>query len=300
MFAELENELDDIETVPISREKLALLTSEEDFTGLAVELLIETGSFTCVAASILPGDTKCWNRDQAIVGGNVVRLFKLISAILDQTCQHRRETTFIFTRLAFETIVNITYLIEHASPKLFDSYVRYSLRHEKKLRDRIRKNLKDRGGEELPIERRMLESIARTEKKSEVSLNDITSSTPKNWGGKNVFERAQEVGLDHAYLAAFGGGSHNVHGNWMDLVEYHLQEKDHGFGPQLEWQYPRPQNLYVIASLSVVTIGKYFRYVGGEELAKLVEAKLNYLEERIKQTDAAHEKYVTSRMDDKN
>lgn len=161
MVVELEKELNDIESVHVVPDKLTAFTSEEDFTELAVNLLVEAGSYVCVAASVLPGGTKCWSRNEAIIGGNVVRLFKLISALLDQTCQRRRETTFIFSRLAFETIVNITYLIRCASPELFDSYVRYSLRHEKKLHDLIHENIKARGGEELPIERRMLNSIER-------------------------------------------------------------------------------------------------------------------------------------------
>jgi hypothetical protein len=41
------------------------------------------------------------------------------------------------------------------------------------------------------------------------------------------------------YLAAFGGGSQNVHGNWMDLLEYHLEEDGDGFAPSLEW-WPAP------------------------------------------------------------
>ena len=70
MISALENELREIEPVQVNPDKLTLLKSEEDFTAIAVDLLVELGSYVCVAACILPGDTKCWNRDQAIVGGN--------------------------------------------------------------------------------------------------------------------------------------------------------------------------------------------------------------------------------------
>lgn len=123
MTREIDSQIENIVPAPVTAERLATCTSEEDFTGLAVDLLAEVGSFICVAACLLAGGTKCWTRNQAIVAGNVVRLYKLISALLDQTCQKRRETTFIFGRLAFETIVNIRYLITFASPALFDSYI---------------------------------------------------------------------------------------------------------------------------------------------------------------------------------
>ena len=93
--------LNDIQAVAVDDDVIAAYTSEHQFNALTVELLKEVGSFVCVAASVLPGDTKRWSRDQAIYGGHLVRLFKLIFGLLDQTCQERSETTFILSRLAF-------------------------------------------------------------------------------------------------------------------------------------------------------------------------------------------------------
>jgi len=84
-------------------------TSEDDFNGLAVELLIEVGSFICIAGNLMPAKTRRGTVNQAVLGGHLVRLYKLINALLDQICQHRREITFIIARLAFECIVNIRF-----------------------------------------------------------------------------------------------------------------------------------------------------------------------------------------------
>ena len=54
----------------------------------------------------------------------MVRLLKLLSGFLDQTSQKRRETSEILGRLAFETVVNVRYLIVNFSPALVDSYIR--------------------------------------------------------------------------------------------------------------------------------------------------------------------------------
>ena len=59
--------------------------------------------------------------NQAVLGGQLVRLYKLISALLDQICQHRREITFIIARLAFECIVNIRFLIKFGDAATYDS-----------------------------------------------------------------------------------------------------------------------------------------------------------------------------------
>jgi uncharacterized protein DUF5677 len=285
-----------IERVEVDLDQLAEYASEEDFTGLAVELLVEVNSYVCVAACLLPVATRQWDRNQAIVAGNVVRLYKLISGLLDQTCQHRRETSVIFARLAFEAIVNIAYLVEFSSPQLFDSYIRYSMKHERRLHDRIMQNVVARGGQEWPIERRMISSIERAAQESGVPLSEASASVPKNWGDKNLFERAKAVGFGEVYLTTFSGPSHSVHGNWMDLLEYHLDQTGSGYGPALDWQRPRPQILLAIAHFCVDVIECYFKYLSGNETAEEMNEALNDLALRVTIVNSAHEEFVTKRM----
>lgn len=196
MIPGLKEELDDIERTLVFVCDLEKVDQEETFVGIGVNFLIETGSLVCVAASILPDSENRWTRDQAIVGRHIVRLFKLIDAILDQTCKHRRETTFVLGRLAFETIVNLIYLAKEGTAEVFNSYVRYSMRHEKKLFDRIQSNIRRRLGEALPIEQRMLASIRHTAEVSGVPIETIHSSSPRNWADRNLYEKAKAVGLD--------------------------------------------------------------------------------------------------------
>jgi hypothetical protein len=286
----------DIERVEVDLARLAEFTSEEDFTAVAVELLVEVNSYVCVAACLLPAATLRWDRNQAIVAGNVVRLYKLLSGLLDQTCQHRRETSVIFARLAFEAIVNIAYFVEFSAPELFESYIRYSMKHERRLHGRIMKNVIARGGQELPIERRMIDSIERASLESGFPLDAFSASAPKNWGDKKLFERAQAVGFEDVYLTTFSGPSHSVHGNWMDLLEYHLDQEGNGYGPALEWHTPRPQMLLAIAYFCVDVIERYFRYMAGDDTAEEMKETLNDLTRRVSIVNTAHEEFVTRRM----
>src|ERR1043166_4490799 len=68
-------QIDDIKTTDVSAHRIAAFASEEDFNGLSVELLIEVGSYACVAGNLLPAGTNRWNRNQAILGGHIVRLY---------------------------------------------------------------------------------------------------------------------------------------------------------------------------------------------------------------------------------
>ena len=137
--------LPEIERVEVHSEEMSKFKNEDDFTGLAVSLLVETGSYVCVAASTM-GTEPVWDRDRAAICGNMVRLYKLVHSVLDQTCQRRQETSFILARLVFETLVNIRYMIENFDPALIDEYVKYSLRHERKLLDVIQANIEAQNG----------------------------------------------------------------------------------------------------------------------------------------------------------
>tara|TARA_R110001592_G_scaffold363321_1_gene683755 strand:+ start:25601 stop:26476 length:876 start_codon:yes stop_codon:yes gene_type:complete len=278
--------------VEVNIHEIDKFESEDDFIGLSVDLLIEAGGYVCAAASIMPGEGEKWNSDQAVIGGNFVRLYKLISALLDQTCQRRREISFMLARMAFECIVNLRYIIKNLSPELLFSYKAYSLKHEKKLLEKIRENIQRRNGDELPIEKRMIESIFRSFRESDISPEEIKPKELRNWGDKNIYERADDVGLSEAYLAAFGGPSHGIHGNWQDLLEYHLiSEGDGLFSPNLDWRRPRPQYLNVVSLHSAEVVEGFVRELGFEEIQGLIK-NLNDLQERILILDKAHEKWL--------
>jgi hypothetical protein len=285
-------QIDSIKTADVSPQRLEGFTSEEDFNGLTVELLIEVGSYICVAANLLPAATGRWDRNQAVLGGHLVRLYKLILALLDQICQHRREITFIVARLAFECIVNLRYLIKFANdPAVFDSYIAYSLRQEKRLHDRIHSDMGE--GDPLPVHTRMLNSIAKVVRASGARLENLSSSRPKNWADKNLFERAKAVGLDGGYLGTFGGPSSSVHGNWGDLLEFQLDTNhDEGtFTPSFAWRNPRPQIATGVAFLAVAAARDYFNFMG-EGPVEFMDEKLDELSDRIRVAARAHESFL--------
>lgn len=286
-------EFDSIKPTDVSSSRTDAFTSEDDFNGLAVELLIEVGSFICVAGNLLPAKTRRWDRNQAVLGGHLVRLYKLISALLDQICQHRREITFIIARLTFECIVNILFLIKFDDEATYDSYIRYSLRQEKRLYDRIRKEIGERRGETLPVEERMLGSIDKAVKASGLNIEDLSPSRPRDWADKNLYERANTVGLGGTYIGTFGGPSSSVHGNWMDLLEFQL-ETDHdegNFSPDFEWHNPRPQIGQTVAFLAVEAVREYFAHVG-EGPVEFMEERFTELSNRIRQAMRAHEAFL--------
>ncbi len=138
----IKDELVYIEAVEINEDEVRGFGSEGDFVAKSVDLLIEVGSYVSVAASLYRSVDMTWNRDEAVLGGHMIRLYKLIDALLDQTCKNRRETSFAIARLVFECIVNLRYLVTNSSEELFRIYRLYSLQHELRLLKRIETNVK--------------------------------------------------------------------------------------------------------------------------------------------------------------
>ncbi|MDQ6701729.1 MAG: DUF5677 domain-containing protein [Pseudomonadota bacterium] len=197
-------------------------------------------------------------------------------------------------RLIFESLINIQFLIKEFSPETINSYVKFSLKHERKLRDKITRNIADRGGIILPIEDRMLKSIDRTARIAGMPLNDVDNKGARDWGGKNIFEKAKAVGLDHAYLAAIGGGSNSIHGNWQEIAGHHLEWDDSigHFKPKTDWATPRPQVPLALSRIIVETLAVYFKFMGRDSIFEEIGTTLHDLVKRIDLVSKAHENYL--------
>jgi hypothetical protein len=283
-----------IEKVVVDAEAMAAFKSEVDFMGLTVSLAVETGQYVRVAASTT-GEQPSWSRDQAAIGGNMVRLYKLVDAMLDQTCKHRGEMSFMLARLVFETVVNVRYLIANYSTELVNSYVEHSLRHEKKLWENIAQQIVSRNGILLPIEDRMQQSIERAFKAAELPMDKVDLKNKAPWGNRNLYQKADAVGLDALYLSAFGGGSHNVHGSWEEIYGNHLEWDGSRFTPNLQWQQPRPQVLLALCPVVIDTVFAYAAFISPRLADELFATPLHDLVNRIISVSVAHETYLAGK-----
>jgi hypothetical protein len=292
----LADQLNAIQPVSTEAATSGTLTTESQYIELGVELLKEVGSYVCVAACAWPNGKEWSQRNQGIVLGHFARLFKMIQGVLDQTCQHRRDTTMVFVRLCFETTVNVTYLIVHGNDAVFDRYVLSSLSAEKRLLDRIEKDIAVRSGLVLPIEDRMRRSIEASANAAGFSIDDprIPKRVGTSWAEASLFERAEKVGLDQIYLAHVSLASHSVHGSWQDLIEFHLDVRDEGYRTDLKWSEPKPQHLMSTATVALRAVQAFFASVlQGAEL-ELTEERLNNLRGRVHAANVAHGAFVIS------
>jgi uncharacterized protein DUF5677 len=196
--------------------------------------------------------------------------------------------------MASECAINLRFLIKGGKP-VIDDYVRYSRQREWTRLAEIEANVVERGSEELPIERRMKNSIMRTFRLSEVDPQSCPPKPIRHWGGKDLRQRAASLGIEKAYLAVFGGPSESVHGNWGDLLRHHLKCSDRGFEPNTEPSpMKRPQPFYAVGRIGAVAVAEYLRHLGSSTMGHAIE-QLDDLVLRLQVADGLHEKYLQRR-----
>jgi hypothetical protein len=107
-------------------------TSNEQLMKVARELLGETTAYVRLAASLEISGAG-WPRETAVLVGNMVRLSKLLISIDTLAALKLTEMLALTIPLAIETMVDLKYLIENRSTKLFDSYVGIAAKRRSKV-----------------------------------------------------------------------------------------------------------------------------------------------------------------------
>jgi len=279
----------------VNVEEIRRFNTEDQFTALAVEFLKEVAQITALLACTYrldnEGNPKKWRRNEAVVGGLMVRISKLQGAFLDQICQNRLEIANIIERSLAEGIFNLIYLLKNSSDELFDEYIEYSLKTEKELLNRIRENIGNRGYE-LPIETRMISSIERVFNISCYPFKQVREKRRNPWG-KSIYNRLKDLGMENMYLVFVGLLSHSVHGNWQDLIDNHLEYQDGEFSPKISWGYARPQPIFAASILSIEANKFYLDKIIEESLDKERLKELNndvFVRTRV--ADELHEQFL--------
>ena len=234
-----------------------------------------------------------FKRNEAILNGLMVRMTKLQIGLLDQACQDRRELAEIFLRCLAETFINLKYLLSNKTDKVFEDYIEYSLREEKRLFIKVNNNISERGYS-LPIEDRIKKSIEKAFKSSSFTFEQVNANSWKPWGEK-IFERAKKVRMEEIYFGLFSMPSHSVHGNWQDLISHHLEYDDKvgDFFPNSNWSHIRPQLLYSPTLISTDINKLYLEKMMPEcpDRKKLI-LLLDDIQKRVLLVDKLHEEYL--------
>jgi len=267
----------------------------EQVNELAFELYKEALSLVNLASHLLDQDAVAnggWPRNQAICAGLLVRMSKFMLVVTQLSATgNRSEVVAALNRSILETAVNLEFLVASEDDAYFDKFVTLGLGPERELYDTIQTNIAARGGEILPIERRMLSSIDDVCRRSGVKIEDVNRKH-QDWAG-NVRTRLQAIGKEEQYSAMMRIPSHAVHGNWVDLYKNHLKvnEKSGLFSPKSNFSYVDERYLGPIAIMVLDATAPYLqRYFAAIPETGLLLTRMKDLVNRIIGVGDAHER----------
>ncbi len=287
-----------IEYIP-NWDKLLNATIENEFINADFELLKESVIYLSISANSYQGTENGefygWDRNNSIVPGLLIRSCRLLTGFFSEIVANRMDTAFILQRSIAETLINSLFLLKENNQKLYEDYIKYSLKHEKSLFLRIKSNILERGYE-LPIESRMLKSILLAFERSGVSIENIDEMNKKTWGG-SIYQKFKKVGLEEQYLSIFGGLSHSVHGNWQDLLSNDLDFQGNKYYPKLNRQSVKPQPLGALNILIIAVTGTYTIYkIPACDEKKQILRRLFKIKKMVKDVMELHEGYISKNM----
>lgn len=239
-----------------SQVEIATFDSEGEFMDANVELLKQTIHLLHFVVESKyfkkSKDPKIISRDEAVIAGNLARLIKLNTSLVQNVCEFRMEICFILSRCLTETAINIMYILDEEQVGSIQNYIKHSLITEKKLLETILKNVKERDGNEEAIERRMQLSIKQSFESSDFEIENVNRSS--KWG--TFKSRADIVARELYYSVYYASVSHSIHGNWQDILRNNLKKEENGFTVDLNWKRPSPQILDgpIILNLEVIDL----------------------------------------------
>lgn len=174
----------------------------ENVNALVFELYKEASSVLNLAAHLLDEAANAkggWPRNQAMCAGLMIRISKFMLVVTQLSAKRdRADVVFVLNRSILESAVNLEFLLTKNDAAIFDQFVKFSLGPERELYDSIQANIAERGGELLPIEKRMLDSINRVCQASGVKIEEVNQKYG-DWGG-GLRQRLKVLNKEEKYV----------------------------------------------------------------------------------------------------
>ncbi|PJA27513.1 MAG: hypothetical protein CO189_06865 [candidate division Zixibacteria bacterium CG_4_9_14_3_um_filter_46_8] len=122
--------------------------------------------------------------------------------------------------------------------------------------DYIEENIKRRGFE-TDFDRRIKFSILRAIESSGRKLEELKISNKRRWG-ESMYAKLEDLGLMDLFPTGWLMDSHAVHGNWQDLISFHLKgDFKNGYVIDSGWHDPRPIMVFSILIIGIPILREY-------------------------------------------
>lgn len=192
-----------------------------------------------------------------ICGGLLIRIIKLHHTILQMACDKKGEIIPILQRPLIETYLSLAYLLKKDDAKIYQKFIERNAIDDKRLKHAILQKVS--GRKRMPIEKRMLRSIAKHAANDNIDFAKIPDKpSGTTWiAGVEYKDMAKAIGWPDIYTFFYQTATRFSHPSWHDLKTNHLSLcKNHGANKEhyvLDNRYRNPKPQLLEASF-VVTL----------------------------------------------
>lgn len=243
----LDKALTNLITYDVRFEELETATRESQFVEAGFGLLDQTLKYLYLTAQLYRMERpEGMERNEAIVVGHIVRMYKLVHSILGKAQQDRGgDQHSAVVRQFLEGVSVVEYLIQDVTDDVrFDAYVQDGLIAEKQISIVVADEVAKRDGNRWKIEDRLDTSINNTFRSGGVDKESLPGR--KTIAFPSVENRMKLFGP--TVYAAYRASSAGIHGTWSDVGNNHLMTKGGKFHPDFESYRIRPQ-IFTLMSL---------------------------------------------------
>lgn len=269
------------------RLNLSNLAGDHDYSEAAFELLKEAAFTVLALTGSLRG--RPFQRDEAIRRALIQRLALLGKSMLSDAMHEHGYKQPALGRQIIDAAANYFYLAEDEDGSRHWAYVNYSLAEEKAGLEIVVEQIKQRGGNALPIEQRMRRSIERMATAAGTVYEAVPGKSKSGW--PTTEERLLQ--LSPVGYLPFRTGSSDIHSSWAAVLQRDLEEVDGGFQlAPADYADVRPMTAacLFIADAAV----DYLQREGTEAERVWFLDRLTTVSEKVRELDQAHEQFMQS------
>jgi len=281
---EIINKIQEIQKwIKANKELPDFQNNDNKYMSFAVEMGNHLRYLMLVSASLRHEGQDGYNKEDAVIGGLFVRLYKLYDTLCFHVAENHGEIVQIFVRLIFETSKTLEYLIENGKTSIenfiFISYKATKEQYEDLLDKKFSRELSK-------IEQRILSNIERQFKEDKIDIKKLLKN--KNWklDGKVFKDRLKDK---FAYSYVFASASSNVHGDWRDLIANHLIYKNGVYFPNLEHDSVDPRYICPMSIACLNALVKFLTW-NNTDPDEFIISTAKELENLVRKFDADHER----------
>ena len=216
-------------------------------TGQVCEMLVEA------TGRLRDGSKRGLSLNEAVNGGLVVRLTKLLRALFDATQADESEAHQILARCTAETAVNLRWLLLSRDAEAYKRFRAAGYRTFLRILEKVDADHAD------PVVKgtgeRVVDIVTRELLAAGVERDDVPNRSGR-WGG-DLRQRFEELGETGLYDVFFGTHSDFVHGSWHELRTFHLRMTPRGYELDLTYGGLTPSAMYETSRLVFRAIRDY-------------------------------------------